>query len=349
MQATEAVLVRVAASPDAVINGTAVTPRGRVFASFPRWADGATPGVAEAMADGRFRPYPGGAWNAWRPGAPTQESFVAVHSVFADRDDHLWVIDDSAPHHQALAGARPKIVKIDLARNAVERVYALDANAAPPGAILGHMRVMGRHAFVTESHGGAIIVLDLETGAARRRLERAPQTRADPAIVPVIDGKEFRRADGSVQRVNVNLLELSNDGRWLYFTCLFGPMLRRVETRLLLDGARDDASIIPEIEDIAPIPPCAGITIDAHGTLYLSSFTENAIAAIGPDRVRRIVAQHPRLSFPNEGSVGPDGWLYVPASQIHRLAAFQADGVARVTKPWEILKIALPQTGTDAR
>ena len=344
MPAGAAELTRVAASPDSMINGVAVAPDGRVFASFPRWMEAPTPGVAEAMPDGTFRAFPGGAWNAWQPGQPTQDRFVTVHSVFADRGSSLWVIDNSAPHHETLAGARPKIVQIDLRRNAVSRVYALDEVAAPPGAILGHMRVFGRHAFVTESHFGAIIVLDLETGAARRRLEKAAQTRADPTIVPVIDGKEFRRWDGGVQRVNVNLLELSTDRTWLYFTALFGPMLRRVETRLLLDPTLDDDAIVPHIQDIGPIPPCAGITIDARDNLYLSSFTENAIATVGADRVRRIVAADPRISFPNEGCVGPDGDLYFPASQIHRIASFQTDRVSRVAVPWEVLKLTLPRT-----
>ena len=30
-------MVRVAASPEFMLNGVAVSPRGRVFASFPRW------------------------------------------------------------------------------------------------------------------------------------------------------------------------------------------------------------------------------------------------------------------------------------------------------------------------
>jgi sugar lactone lactonase YvrE len=337
-------LIRVAASPEAMINGVAVSPGGRVFSSFPRWTDNPTPGVAEAMADGTFKPFPGGAWNTWAPGQPTQDRFVAVHSVHADRANNLWVIDDSAPHHQVLPGARPKIVHIDLARNAVVRVYALGEEAAPPGAILGHMRVDGRFAFVTESHHGAIIVLDLETGAARRRLSGAAQTRADPAIVPVIDGKEFRRADGSVQTVNVNLLELSPDRRWLYFMALFGPVVRRIETRLLLDPARGDDALIPAIEEVARVPPCAGIAADARGNLYFSSFTENAIAMIGVDGVRRLVAQDPRISFPNEGCVGADGYLYFPASQIHRIPMFHADGVSRVIPPWEVLKFRLPQS-----
>jgi len=336
-------IVRVAAS-DAMLNGAAVSPEGRVFSSFPRWTETPTPGVAEAMPDGTFKPFPGGAWNAWSPGDPTQDRFVAVHSVHADRDNNLWVIDDSAPHHQTLPGARPKIVKIDLRRNAVDRVYALDADAAPPGAILGHMRVDGRYAFVTESHHGAIIVLDLETGAARRRLGHAAETRADPSIIPVIDGKEMRRWDGSVQRINVNLLELSPDRGTLYFMALFGPVVRRIATRALIDPALDDNALARQIAEVARVPPCAGIAADARGTLYFSSFTENGIAALDSDGVRRLIAQDPRISFPNEGAVGPDGYLYFPASQVHRIAMFQPDRVSRVALPWEVLKFKLPQT-----
>jgi hypothetical protein len=40
-------LVRVAASPEFMLNGVAVSPRGRVFASFPRWTSLAAPSVME--------------------------------------------------------------------------------------------------------------------------------------------------------------------------------------------------------------------------------------------------------------------------------------------------------------
>jgi hypothetical protein len=45
------------------------------------------------------------------------------------------------------------------------------------------------------------------------------------------------------------------------------------------------------------------------------------------------------VSFPNEGTVGPDGYLYFPASQIQRIPANQPDGVSRVKLPFEVLKI----------
>lgn len=336
-------LTPVAASPQAILNGVAVSPEGRIFSSFPRWMDAPTPSLCEAQRDGGFKPFPGGSWHEWQPGLSPAEHFVNVHSVYTDAENFLWAVDDGAPHHQPHLEGGPKLVKIDLRTNQIVRVFVMDASVAPPGAVLGHMRVLGRHAFVTESHYGAIIVLDQETGATRRLLSRDAKTRADPSIVPVIDGKEFRRADGRVQVVNVNLLELSPDGSWLYFTCLFGPMLRRIETRHLLDPVLDDEALSPLIEDVARIPPCAGITADKRGRLYFSSFTQNAMLMMEPGGKPEMLVSDPRLSFPNEPDIGPDGALYVPGSQIHRLPGFQADGRSRVVAPWEVLKIEISE------
>jgi major royal jelly protein len=334
-------LVRVAASERAILNGVAVSPQGRVFSSFPRWMDAPTPSLAEAMPDGSFKTFPGDHWNEWHEALSPAKHFVNVHSICADAANCLWAVDDAAPHHQPHLQGGPKLVKFDLATNKLVRVYPMDESVAPPGAVLGHMRVFGRHAFITESHYGAIIVLDQETGATRRVLSRDHKTRADPSIVPVIDGKEFRRANGKVQVVNVNLLELSDDGRWLYFTCLFGPVLRRIETRHLLDPALDDAALSPLIEDVARIPPCAGFTIDKRGRLYFSSFTQNAMLVMGEDCALHTLIADPRISFPNEPDIGPDDCLYFPASQIHRLPGFQADGKSQVQTPWEVLKVSI--------
>lgn len=341
--AQNAELIRVAASERAILNGVAISPQGRIFSSFPRWMDAPTPSLAEAMPDGSFKTFPGNHWNEWRPGLAPAEHFVNVHSICADAENYVWAVDDAAPHHQPHLRGGPKLVKFDLRTNKLVRVYPMPESVAPPGAVLGHMRVHGKFAFITESHFGAIIILDQETGATRRVLSKDPKTRADPSIVPVIDGKEFRRANGKVQVVNVNLLELSNDGVWLYFTCLFGPVLRRIETRYLLDPNFTDEQLSPHIEDVVRIPPCAGFTIDRKGRLYFSSFTENAMLVLGDDRKLRTLVADPRISFPNEPDIGPDGYLYFPASQIHRLPGFQADGKSQVKTPWEVLKVKIAE------
>ena len=66
-----------------MLNGVAVSPRGRVFASFPRWTSLAAPSVMEAMPDGSFEPYPGDAWNEWRPEAADAASARIANAIAA--------------------------------------------------------------------------------------------------------------------------------------------------------------------------------------------------------------------------------------------------------------------------
>jgi hypothetical protein len=61
---------------------------------------------------------------------------------------------------------------------------------------------------------------------------------------------------------------------------------------------------------------------------------------MGEDRKIETLIADPRVSFPNEPSVGPDGWLYFPASQAHRLPFFNA-GVSKVQLPFEVFKLKI--------
>lgn len=333
-------LIRVAASPQAMLNGVAVSPKGRVFSSFPRWTPVPSPSVAEATPDGGFLAYPGNSWNEWQPGMPFENAIVNAHSVFADRFNKLWVIDDATPRVCPPVDGASKLIKIDLDSNQVERVYRFSLDFLPPGSVLGHMRVDERYAYVTESHHDAtIIVVDLESGASRKVLANHPLTMADPKATAMIQGREFRARNGAVPQVHVDLLELSADGKWLYFAALLGPMLRRVPTAALQDAALSDEQVAKTVEDVIAVPPLAGLARDAKDNLYICSFTQDAILRLKPGAgMLEALITDPRISFPNEGSVGPDGCFYFPGSQIHRSARF-GDGTSQVQLPFEVMKI----------
>jgi sugar lactone lactonase YvrE len=137
-------------------------------------------------------------------------------------------------------------------------------------------------------------------------------------------------ADGKVPVIHLSHLELSPDGTWMYFTPLFGPMLRRVETKYLQDGHLTSKDIAARVEDVVRIPPVTGVTADATGTLYFSALTEDGVLTMGPDRTLRTLIRDDRVSGPNEGSIGPDGFYDFPNSQsplVHR--------------PYEMFKIKL--------
>lgn len=335
-------LIRVAASPQAMLNGAAVSPKGRVFSSFPRWTPIPSPSVAEATPEGGFRPYPGNEWNEWAPGMPPENAIVNAHSVFADRFNKLWVIDDATPRVCPPVDGASKLIKIDLDSNAVERVYRFDLDFLPPGSVLGHMRVDENFAYVTESHhDAAIIVVDLETGASRKVLANHRLTQADPNATAMIQGREFRARNGGVPQVHVDLLELSRDGKWLYFVPLLGPMLRRVPVAAVQEESMNDDEVAAMVEDVIAVPPLAGLARDADDNLYICSFTQDSILRLKPGaKELETLITDPRISFPNEGCVGPDGCFYFPGSQIHRSARF-GDGTSQVQLPYEVMKIRI--------
>ena len=271
---------------------------------------------------------------------PPENAIVNAHSVYADRFNKLWVIDDATPRVCPPVDGASKLIKIDLATDTVERVYRFSLECLPPGSVLGHMRVDERYAYVTESHHeAAIIVVDLATGAARKVLANHPLTLADPHATALIQGRDFRTRDGKVPQVHVDLLELSGDGKWLYFAPLLGPMLRRVPTAALQDATQSDTEVAATVEDVIAVPPLAGLARDREDNLYICSFTQDAILRWRPgSKSLETLISDPRISFPNEGAVGPDGCFYFPGSQIHRSARF-GDGTSQVQLPFEVMKI----------
>lgn len=71
------------------------------------------------------------------------------------------------------------------------------------------LRIIGDTAYLTESGTGAILVLNLQTGAIRRLLSNSSVTKADPLRIPVAEGREMRRKSGEVFRVQADAIELS--------------------------------------------------------------------------------------------------------------------------------------------
>ncbi len=339
-------LVRVAASPTFIINGAAVSPEGRIFVCCPRWNETPSPNVAEVLRDGTFRAYPNEGWTGWNAGKSTHDRFVSAHSIHCDADNQLWVVDDAVVRQLPELHVRPKLVRIDLATDTVAEVVTFDEAVAPVGAHLGHVRAEAGYLYVTDAKDGALIVHNRTTATARRLLAGHPAVQVDPSILPFIDGKPFRQKNGGPIEVAIDLLEISGDH--LYFTCLFGPSLWRVPIPALQDETLTADELGAEVEHVADIPPCAGLMGDADGTLYLSAFTKNAILRLRTGRELDTLVEDPRISFPNEGTVGPDGFLYFPASQIHRIPSNQPDGISKLQPPFEVLKIDVRNEPTAA-
>jgi sugar lactone lactonase YvrE len=327
------------ATSSRIWNVVAVSQEGRIFASFPRWLGDDTPAVGEILPDGQIKAFPGGNWNKWSANANASDRFVNINSVQIDDQNNLWVVDSASPRFgQPVIPGGPKLVQIDLATNQVKRVYNFDATIAPERSTLNDVQVGDGYAYITESGMGAIIVVNLDSGETRRVLANHASTKSDATIVPVVEGRELRGADGKVPQTHANAIALSPDGNWLYFQPTYGPNLLRIRTQDLQNANLSESELGDRVEIAGKTVAAGGMTMDQQGVLYLADIENNAVTARCPNGELKPLVQDDRLTWPDGGSIDRSGNLYFPVAQVHRLPRFSG-GVDRTEKPFRIFKV----------
>ena len=316
---------------DHQVTGVTVAKDGRIFVNFPRWTEDAPVSVAEVASDGSIRPYPDQTWNAWRNAKRDEmdpgRHFVCVQSVVADEQGNLWVLDPAAPAQSTLVPGGPKLVKIDLAGNAVKQVIAFDETAAPQGSYLNDVRFSsdGRLAYITDSGArGALLVVDLASGKARRLLDGHPSTQPEKGVVIKTDGKPLRRPDGRGVEFAADGIALSPDGKYLYWQAIKGRTLYRIATSALADAALPAKSVEDKVEKVGENGPADGLLFDRQGRMYISAVEENAIKVREDGKVS-VLLQDSRLRWPDTFALGPDGAVYVTSSRIMDMHWFKPE------------------------
>ena len=342
--AAPSALTLVAASVGQQITGVAVSAAGRVFVNFPRWREGVTMSVGEVQADGTIRPYPDAEWNTWAAGAATDGHFVCVQSVVIDDTDRMWVLDPSSPNMAGVVGS-PKLMQVDLATNQVVHTYWFEASVAPAESYLNDLRVdtQAGKIYITDSGLGAIVVLDIATGQARRLLAGHPSVQAE-ALVLKVEGQELRRGDGSAPQIHSDGIALDRANGYLYYHALTGYHLYRIRTAHLLDEALDAAGLAALVEDLGTTPAPDGMIIDAAGNLYMGDLETNSIVYRTPEGQRQTLVSDPKLKWPDTFAIGPDNMLYVACSRIHETPMFKP-GADVATMRFEVFKTALAAGG----
>jgi sugar lactone lactonase YvrE len=309
---------------DFQITGISVSKRGRLFVNFPRWSDRYRNAVVEVGPNGKEKAFPDESWNQWDTKAETAGThFVCVQSVVVDDTDALWVLDPAAPLLGPIVPGGPKLVRIDLQTNQVTRVIPFGPDVAKMNTYLNDVRFDNpRHtAYITDSGMGAIIVLDLESGRARRVLEGDRSVKAEPGVEIVVDGKALKVA-GKPPQLNADSIALSPDGNYLYYKPLTGVNLYRIKTEILRDASAPPEKVSAAVENLGQVFPTDGFWMDAKGDLYLSDVTHDAVARRTADGKIEQIAKDARLQWPDTFSQGPDGTIYISASHINDSPTF---------------------------
>ncbi|MDX2116428.1 MAG: L-dopachrome tautomerase-related protein [Planctomycetota bacterium] len=350
-------VTEVARFEDDQCTGVAVSRTGRLFVCFPTWHEGHRIHVAEVnTTTGDYWPYPSDDRNAWREGEPPAgpdgaDRFICVQSVIVDDTDRLWVLDPASPRLAGtLPGARPKLQQFDLATNTLVRTYTFDPAVAPSNSYLNDVRVDTRtgHAFLTDSGLGGLVVLDLNTGAARRVLADHPSTMGEPDVVPQVGGRSLIFASGplagSPAVIHSDGIALDTRRGWLYWQALTARTLYRIPTESLVRTDLTEQQLAFSVENLGVTAVTDGMEIDERGNIYLSALEHDAVIVRTPKTDRKNVrlvtlVRSPLIAWPDSFAFGPDGSVYFTTSQIHRTSWFAPDG-SMPQAPYRVFRTA---------
>jgi sugar lactone lactonase YvrE len=268
-----------------------------------------------------------------------QAKLDSVLGLQADTNNVVWLLDNAMRE-----GGRPRLVGWHAKDD--RQVADIDLTAVSiKGSFLNDLAVdAGRNTvYIADPANGAdaaIIVVDLVSGESRRVLQ------GHASVIPedidlIIDGTPVRiRGDDGVEfrpRVGINPIALDRSGEWLYFGPMHGMSMYRIRAADLRDVRLTEQDLAARVERWADKPICDGIVIDDLGNLYLGDLANNAIGVISADRQYRSLFVEPRLSWIDAFSLGPDGYLYTVANQLHRTAVLNA-GQDKTNAPFLILR-----------
>lgn len=302
--------------------GITVSSAGRMYVNYPNWSAQHSISVADITDTSKAEPYPDAAWNTWSTGMNPAEHFICVQSVYIDENNVLWVLDAANPQREGnylgVVDGGAKLVKIDLNTHAVTKTIVFTKPVLEDNSYLNDIRIdEGRQiGYITDSNEGALIVVDLAAGTARRVLAKQPVTKSENAIIHPEGKGEWRNPQGKLPTVHADGIALSKDESALYWRALTGHKLYRLSTDLLRDASISDSSLNAATEVVGSFLPADGILYGKDGKVYMTSMNENGVRVVEGSGSRLIVADE-RLKWPDALYEAQDGYIYVSASQLH--------------------------------
>lgn len=287
----------------------AVGPDGRMFMSVHGFYGEPAARVVELLADDQSRPYPNKDW-AGAPKGPSGPGMNQVLGLRVDATGVLWMLDGQTPERPG------RLIGWDTRTETLFREIVLTAPATKADTFLNDLAVdrASGTIYIADS-AGAIIVVDIASGEARRRLDGHVSTTAED-IDMVVDGRVVT-LEGAPARIGINPITIDARGENLFYGPMSGTSLYRIATADLRDTSLSASDLAARVERYGPKPVSDGSTVDSAGNVYITAVADNAIGVIDASGTYRVLYQSDAISWPDGCAVGADGLIYVTISNLH--------------------------------
>lgn len=336
--------VSVAASLEERPGNPAMTPDGRLIVSHHPFPHGDPPEyrVVEYV-DGGTEPFPNEVWST----APGDDG-IGLHQVIGMRSDAngvVYIMDMG----EIETGSLPKIVAWDTRRDELDRIINVPHHATRPNSLqqdiaLDQVRDAIFIADMTRSDmfgpsDPAIVAVDLDTGRTWRALENHDSLQ--PEDTRMADPITPQRPDGTAAETGLGLNPITIDPsyQWVYYGAIHGTSVYRIRAVDLLDRSLSESERHDRIERYGDKPISDGISVDTAGNVYVTDLEGDAVGVTDPSgEYRRIATDHDHLQWPDGFCCGPNGKIYVTATQLDRSAMFNG-GEEASGPPFEVLEL----------
>src|SRR4029077_17495116 len=125
---------------------------------------------------------------------------------------------------------------------------------------------------------GAIIVVDLVSGKARRLLDDHKSTKPEPGFKLVVDGKELiDQQKKSPPQIASDGIALDAKNGYLYYHALTGHTLYRIKTNYLTAEQLSKRRSESKVENVAQTPAPDGMLEAPDGNIYLTDLEHSAV------------------------------------------------------------------------
>ncbi len=313
---TETTSLEAVAFSDDQWTGLAVSKEGRLFVNYPRWSENVAVSAAE-LIDGKPVSYPNMTLNDWKLGKNPADYLVCVQALFIDDKNRLWILDPANPGFQGVIPGGAKLLEVSLATDQVVRTFHFSKEIARQNSYLNDVRIdtQREFAFITDSGDGALIVLNLKTAEARRRLDNHPSTAAEDVLL-TIGGKPWL-LNGAQPRIHADGIAYDVRTDVVYYQALTGRTMYRISGAALRHFDISERTLSKRVERVGETGASDGLIFSPDGYVYISALEHDAIFRATPEGRVETVVQDKQIAWPDSFSFGPEGKLYFTTSRIH--------------------------------
>ncbi|PRY20530.1 major royal jelly protein [Aliiruegeria haliotis] len=298
-----------------------VTPDNRVIIT-QQPLDGPTLRVVEVLGDGTKIPFP---TQDWADGPETGDvGIAATIGIKTDANGVVWILDMGSET------TGPKLVAWDTQSDALHKTIDIPADVLTSISFLQDFVLdeargkiyIADMTFTAPSSDlkPAFVVIDLETGAARRVLEGAEALMPSDKDV-VIDGAlvGFKDGEGNPQpwHLSMNAISIDPSFEHVYFGTMNGHDILRIPAAALADDSLDDEALLKQIDRYGEKGPNDGFIVDGEGRVFSGDVTRNAVTVSTADSFEVFAQDDTLLSWPDGFAFAPNGTMYIIANQLH--------------------------------